>query len=445
MGHFTITVGSDVLTALAVVWDEDYGTPRSGPAAANITYSWQVSANGVGGWRNVDQTGDSDTSTLELDDGEGRYYRAVATYDANGALAGTDMESVYSDPIQIADVADAADSSATPPTTDRTPAALSPTGSPIPGGTLSVTGRGVSSVQWQWDANPAPNAETWVNVPGGTGDLNVTSALAGATVRALVTYETNVPSESGVTAVVLAVDGNDLDGDTNTAENGILIGGSSASARPAPVDNYTVTGSVMGTGHTARGPANAVNDSGAITGVGNTSGHTVSITETVDLGSLFQDPDSTRLSFSAAGDAASNNTGADLTTGSTAGGSYLFQGETGVLVLNVKSGELTYVSDQLRTHDGDNADGAGNRLTLNITANDSPTGASTGNSNGTADLHIRINVAPTDIELTGGTAPADLSDHPILNTATDVHPIHGGRLVDRRHQYHNRDRRNQGE
>ena len=418
VGHFTITVGSDVLTALAVVWDEDYGSPRSGPAAADITYGWQVSANGVGGWRDVDQTGDADTSTLELDNGEGRYYRAVATYDANGALAGTDTESVYSDPIQIANVADAADSTATPPTTDRTPAALSPTGSPSPGGTLSVTGRGVSSVQWQWDANPAPNAETWVNIPGGTGDLNVTAALAGTTVRALVTYETVVPGESGVTAVVIAVDGNDLDGDGNTTENGITIGGSSASARPTPVDTYTVTGSVMGTGHTARGPNGPI----PADDVGNTSGHTVTITETVDLGSLFQDPDSTRLSFSAAGDAASNNTGADLTGGSTSGGSYLFQGETGVLVLNVKSGELTYVSDQLRGHDGNQDDGLGNRLTLNITANDHPAGAASGNSASTADLHIRINVAPTDIELTGGTAPADLADHPILNTATDATP-----------------------
>ena len=443
VGHFTITVGSDLLRASAVVWDEDYGTARSPVTAAinqpdgsagsttNITYSWQVSANGVGGWRNVDQTDDTDTSTLELDDGEGRYYRAVVTYDADGVDEDFDltdgdddlMESVYSDPIQVANVADAANTDVTPNTPDRTPAALSPTGSPSLGGTLSVTGSGVSSVQWQVDS-PAPG-EVWTNIPGGTGDLNVTAALVGSTVRALVTYETVVPGESGVTAVVLAVDGNDLDGDGDTTENGILIGGSSASARPAPVDNYTVTGSVMGTGHTASGPANAVTDSGAITGVGNTSGHTVSITETVDLASLFQDPDSTRLSFSAAGDdtASTTNPGLGLLgAGSTSAGSYLFQGETGVLVLNMHSGELTYVSDQLRTHDGNNADGAGNRLTLNITANDSPIGAASGNSIGTADLHIRINVAPTGIKLTAGTDASDaddLSDNPILSVTAD--------------------------
>ena len=423
VGHFSITIGSDVLTAVVSIQDEDYTgravTPSLG-ANTNIVFSWQVSANGVGGWRDVDQDGDADTSTLELDDGEGRYYRAVATYDADGVDDDADpsdgdddvMESVYSDPIQVANVADAADSTATPPTTDQTPAARSLTGSPNPGGTLSVSGSGFASVQWQADS-PAPGT-VWTNIPGATGDLNVTSALAGSTVRALVTYETSVPGQSGVTAVVIAVDGNDLDGDTDTAENGILIGGSTTPARPTAVDDHTVTGSVMGSGHTARGP------NGPITGVGNTSGHTVSITETVDLASLFQDPDSARLSFSAAGDAASNNTGADLTGGSTSGGSYLFQGETGVLVLNVRSGELTYVSDQLRGHDGDQTDGAGNRLTLNITANDSPTGTVTArDSIGTSDVSVRINVAPTGINFTAGTDNADLSDHAILTGYVD--------------------------
>ena len=418
VGHFSITIGSDVLTAVVSIQDEDYTgrsvTPSLG-ANTNIVFSWQVSANGVGGWRDVDQDGDSDTSTLELDDGEGRYYRAVATYDADGVDDDADpsdgdddvMESVYSDPIQVANVADAADSSATPPTTDQTPTARSLTGSPNPGGTLSVSGSGFASVQWQVDT-PAPGT-VWTNIPGATGDLHVTSALAGSTVRALVTYETSVPGDSGVTAVVIAVDGNDLDGDTDSAEQGVLIGGSTATARPTAVDDYTVMGSVMGTGHAARGP------NGPITGVGNTSGHTVSITETVDLASLFQDPDSTLRHFSAVGDADSDNTGADLTGGSTSAGSYLFQGETGVLVLNMGSGELTYVSDQLRGHDGDQADGMGNMLTLNITANDSASGTTAArNSIGTADVSVRINVAPTGIDFTAGTANADLADHAIL-------------------------------
>ena len=407
VGHFTITVARDVLTASVVIDDEDVtGTDLTTP-----TYSWQMSANGVGGWRNVDQTGDSDTSTLELDDGEGRYYRAVATYDADGiddtdvANADEEMDRVYSDPIRIGDVANAADSTAVPPTTDQTPAALSPTGSPFPGGTLSVSGRDVSSVQWQVNSAAAGG---WVNIPGATGDLNVTGALAGATVRALVTYESTDPNNPGVTAVVIAADGNDLDDDTDTTENEITIGGSSASARPTPIDDDEITGTVMGSGHARRAADN--------TGDGVLSGLAVSITERVDLASLFQDPDtaSARLTFSAVGDPASDNTGADLTTGSTSGGSYLFQGETGVLTLNVRSGELTYVSDQLRGHDGDNADGAGNVVTLNITANDSPIGATSGNSASTADVSIRINVAPTGIDFTADTtvttAAASTSD-----------------------------------
>ncbi|MYI36480.1 MAG: hypothetical protein F4118_08610 [Acidimicrobiaceae bacterium] len=257
VGRFTITVGTDPATTAAdnpantlaavdvVILDEDYssssgvvtaainqpdGTPGS---TTNITYSWQWSANGVGGWRDVDQTGDSDTSTLTLDDGEGRFYRAVATYDADGVDEDFDltdgdsdvMESVYSDPIQIADVRDlTAGSTPTAGSGDTvTPGPRSPTGSPNPGGTLSVSGPGVSSVQWQADS-PAPGT-VWTNIPGGTGDLHVTAALAGSTVRALVTYETTVPSESGVTAVVIAVDGNDLDGDGTSKENGFMIGG----------------------------------------------------------------------------------------------------------------------------------------------------------------------------------------------------------------------------
>ena len=385
VGHFTITAGANTLTASAVIQDGDWG--RAG-VTSGIVYSWQVSANGVGGWRDVDQTGDTDgTETLTRDDGDGQYYRAVATYNANNdddenTATTEEMESAYSDPIRVGDVADLAAGSDSQ-TQSITPGALTPSGSGFPGGTLSVSGRGVSSVQWQTQVSP----DVWVDIPGATGDLSVTGALAGDTVRALVTYESTNPNNPGVTAIV--------------PSNSVSIGGTpSGTAPPTAVADYEVTGSVMGSGH-AR--TNGTNE-----GDGVLSGHTVTITDTVPLRSLFQDPDSARLSFTAA------STTKTISGGTNANGSYIAQVESGVLVLDLSSGELTYVSDQLRNHDGNGngpeQDGMGNWLTLDITADDrgGPNGASrTSASNTFGDVNIRINVAPTGIDFTAGTDPTE--------------------------------------
>ena len=386
VGHFTITVGSDALTASVVIRDEDVtGTDLTTPA-----YKWEVSANGVGGWG--DAPGDNDSATYNLPDGEGRYFRVVATYDADGIddldNDEEEMDSVYSDPIRIGDVASA----------DAPRAALSPTGSAFPGGTLSVSGPGVSSVQWQRDIAPGLAVE-WADIPGATGDLNITDAHAGSTVRAVVTYESTNPNQPGVTAVVIAVDGNDLDSDGNTTENGITIRGtSSTTPRPSAVDDHEITGHVMGSGHARR----EVNNRDQ----GDNEGQTVSITGTVPLASLFQDPDTPahRLSFTADGATGPDDgTGKGLQTNVTiSGGSYISRDEKGILVLELDSGKLTYVSDQLRGHDGDDGDGEGNVLRLTITANDSPTGAESGDSANTANVDVRINVAPTGISFTQG-------------------------------------------
>ena len=382
VGSFTITAGANTLTAAAVVADGDYG--RAGVPAANITYSWQVSANGVGGWRNVadDDTDTTNNNVLNLDDGEGQYYRAVATYNANNDDDGVDttteeMESVYSHAVRIADLRDIANDGTPPTGPTETPAQLTPSGSAFPGGTLSVSDQGLSSVQWQ-----VQRGTNWVDISGATGDLSVTSALAGSTVRALATYDSTDPNNPGVTAIV--------------ASNTATVGGQPAgTAPPSAVADYEITGSVMGTGHAARGP---------VAGDGVTSGHVVTITDTVPLRSLFQDPDTARLTFTAASATTS------LSGGTTANGSYIAQVDSGVLVLELGTGELTYVSDQLRNHDGDPTDGLGNWLNLDITADDNggPQGASrTSAANTFGDVVIRINVAPTDITLTAGTAAAD--------------------------------------
>ena len=399
VGDFTVTAGANMLRASAVIRDGDYAnsvvTPTIG-GNTNIVYSWQVSDNGIGGWGDVDQTGDSTPETLTLDDGDGKYYRAVATYDADGVDDDTDasdgdddvMESVYSAPIRIGDVRDLVAGSTPAPGSGQTvtPAALTPSGSLAPGGTLSISGTGVSSVQWQFES-PAPGT-VWTTIPGATGDLTLDQTHAGGMVRALVTYESTDPNNPGVTAVVLSA--------------AVPIGGATASVRPTAVDDHEITASVSGTGHAARGP---------VAGDGVTSGQTVAFEQTVDLASLFQDIDTpdARLTFSAA--AAASNSGLasypaapSLITGSR---TTILRGDEGVLVLE-PNGKLTYVSDQLRGHDGSNVDGAGNVLRLDITANDG-----TGNSANMAELSLRINVAPTDIDFSGSgatTAAASTSD-----------------------------------
>ena len=376
VGHFTITASANTLTAAVRVIDEDYGT-----AAPTITqYQWQVSDNGRGGWEDVAET-DPDTATpvnealqdatLTLDDGDGKYYRVVASYaeTPGDTSANADQEEVVSHVIQVADVRDTA--------LDAAPTFTAPTisGSPFVGGTLSVEGRGISSVQWQQQRGPS-GSEYWVNISGATGDLSITSALDDAIVRAVVSYDTTVPGDSGVTTI------------TTTANQQIGDGTANVTGRPTAVDDAEVTASVEGTGHAARATGNA--------GLGEGSGVTVSVMEMVDLASLFQDPDtpSSRLSFSFAPTTDGGLPTATTGTGTTA----VFQNAAGVLVME-RDGTLTYVSDQLRGHDGNQDDGAGNILSLDVTANDGPGG---GNSANMANVTLRINVAPTAIEFAEG-------------------------------------------
>ena len=60
------------------------------------------------------------------------------------------------------------------------------------------------------------------------------------------------------------------------------------------------------------------------------------------------------------------------------------------------TGMVTYFTDEKQGHDGDGADGAGNTLTFTIQAADE------GTSPAAATVVVRINVAPTAIEFTGG-------------------------------------------
>ena len=366
-GSITILAdGNELSVADANVSVTDRDFPGTGAVADDqLTISWEVSSNGRGGWETVEGTDPAtDTPTLTLDDGDELFYRAVATYDADGTGAGTVTESVYSDAIQVADVRDTA----------GTPPAI--TGNAFVGGTLSVEARGTST---QWQVQRGGN---WFDIPGATGSLTLTDAHAGSVIRALVSYHSS--TEDGITAIV-AVEANG-----GTA----IPGGTTASATPVPVDDYTIEASVAAPGH---GPdLNGTADGAA-------SGHNLSVTHTVPLASLFQDPDGPRISFTAEADADSG-LGANSGTGTT----YVYAaGAGGVLVFDARTGVLDYDSDVYRTHDGTATDGAGNVITLNVTASDGTNASTT-----TAAVNLRINVAPTDIFFA--------SYDPDTNTATDA-------------------------
>ena len=409
---FTITADTDTLRAEVYIRDGDYLTPggrldTKGSDSLITKWQWQVSDNGRGGWEDVDEADPNTTTdvnealqdnTLTLANGNGRYYRVVVSYlETQGdTSASAPMEEIASQAIRIGNVEDinALPSSGAVPTIS---------GSANPGGTLIVNGPGISSVQWQKrEFNDTVDTESyWADIPGATGaSLSLTSAHAGDVVRAVVTYT----SSTGATLVVLA------DGDTATTDvqPEVTVGGTVPTVRPVAVktedDPYWIETSVSGTGH-ARW---------AFQNIPDTTGQTVSLTHTVPLASLFQDPDTPAflLSFSAAGD---TGLGADERTGTGATGTYEFANDHNLLVLELGSGKLTYVSDKLRGHDGNAADGAGNWLTLDITANDA-FGTPSGAGQGTAEVRLRINVAPTDID----------TEHP---DATGLDSSADGRLV----------------
>ena len=392
VGAITVTADTNVLSVLGAnvsVTDGDYvtDTNRTGavPGTA-LSYSWEVSDNGRGGWTAVDQGTDTDTSTLELEDGDGdsKFYRAVVTYNANNdddndPATTEETESVYSLAVHVSDIRDA------------TVAVPVPTGNAFAGGTLSVDVRN-TSVKWQRDADPTAGVR-WVDIPGATGDLALTQAHAGASVRAVVSYDSTDPDNPGVTAIV------------TTAPQ--TVGGTAATpATPVAVDDDETTASVTGTGHGPRGVVGVLNQPS------NNAGHNLSVTHTFDLASLFQDPDSTRLTFTAAADSGSN-LGANTGSGTT----YVFEAAAGgVLVFEADTGVLNFDSDVYQGHDGDSADGGGNLLTLNITATDEGNRASTT----TADVSLRINVAPKDIffAATTGTAATATDGTTTVGTAT---------------------------
>ena len=383
-GSITILADNNALTVAGSglsFTDADLG---GAVADDDVTITWQVSDNGRGGWTDVtsaagvvSDNGDVTGGTLTLAGGgigNGKYYRAVAFYDPDDdAGAGTEMESIYSGAVRVSNINNGPSGTPVQPTPAPTIS-----GSAFPGGTLTVNAPGATvSVQWQVQVRTTDGSDTnWVDLAGATGtSLTLTQANAGQTLRAVVSYE----GTNGVTAIVAPAAQNQSVGGTISGTGAV----------PVRLKDYDIEATVTGTGH---GPDLNGDQPG------DAAGHNLSLTETVDLRSLFQDPDSARLYFTATA-VATSNLGANNGHGG-AGGLLVFdQSAGGVLTFDARTGELTFNSDVYRGHDGTGTDGMGNVLSLSINANDAPPDDDDGGNDSAEDptVNVRINVAPTDI------------------------------------------------
>ena len=308
---FVFTTGGKTLQAEVSIDDED------GYDAAAVTYTWQSSVNGVGGWTDVTDADTSDTS-IDLSSGHvaGRHYRLVVTYQDEGGV----NERIESGTVRIGALDDPDD-------------APSITGTLGVGGTLLVDSGG-GSVQWQ-----KMDDGQWVNITGATGDLTLTDYHGGMTLRALVKYT----DANGTTAIVAATmaGAEGADNDATTLE----VPAGTANRDPVNLMDVEFTGAVMR-------PDDEDEDPAIIS----------TFEETVDLASLFQDADGDRLTFTVArGDGGGNG---QLSNGDFAN-------------LDAATGKLTFITDNSGGHDDDPADGGGNVVTYTVTANDGNGGTQT--------------------------------------------------------------------
>ena len=118
------------------------------------------------------------------------------------------------------------------------------------------------------------------------------------TIRAVATYESSDSANPGVKSVVVA----DMDPATAGVQGELTVGGAASDARPVAVrtaaaeNPYEIEANVTGVTGTGHARWKGRNDL-------DLAGHTVTVSETVPLASLFQDPDTRDawLTFSAGG------------------------------------------------------------------------------------------------------------------------------------------------
>ena len=361
--HIVFTTSGTMLKAEVRLVDEDGIAMEDTDKAPD--YTWEQSDNGVGGWTAV--ASDADTTDMLVDlgaaGGEGKHYRLVITYEDNYEA----NERVVSDTIQVGKLED--------PNTAPTV-----TGSLAVGGKLTVAASG-GSVQWQRKMDSMSSGEGedgeeyWVDIAdNGDGSLTLTNTHAGQTLRALVTYKTG----DDITAIVAATHGT---GDAATMS--LEIADMTPNVAPVSLGDYDIEATV----EKQKGPLSVI----------------TTVEDTVDIASLFQDADGDELTFS-----------------------FDLEITQDFLHIDLDTGKLLYMTDNQGRHDGDDTDGGGNVLDIDIVATD-PDG-----EEAVSTVSIRLNVPPKEIasgsdprvsiaETTSSTAKVLVSD---LNVQDENDPTH---------------------
>ena len=224
-------------------------------------------------------------------------------------------------------------------------------------------------VQWQvgedTDASGSVDADEWMDLDGQTGlTLTLTSDHAGKMVRARLTHKGDEDNPSHVTWVDYSAS-------------------ATVTAPPAATNNAP-----------ARTQATYEIRENPDMGDDDTEG-----TATGNVASLFFDADGDDLTYTLVGDPATTN----VQPGNMV---YRSDNDDQILTLNSKTGAITYYTNNATSHDDDttdtDGDGGGNIFSVTVNAND-------GMADTTDDLtvNVRVNVAPTAINLNGTAIQSD--------------------------------------
>ena len=306
----TITFGStnadDELVATVMVEDAD------GINAETLTYVWESSVNGRGGWTPFaeDDTADG-TATTAIDAAQqGMHVRLVVEFNDNNGTP----ERVVSETIKVGTI----DTITAPTITGFGTGADEGSTAVAVGRTLEVD---VMNADVQWMAG---------GMVVGTGNsFTVTSAQAGMMITAVITSK---EADGDVTSLV-------------TTAAVTVAGATAANTSPIVVDEEVV---LLGTA-----PAMA--------------GTLMEYTTTIDTSELFEDVEG-GLKFSFAGQDLGTDQYADETLDLDV---YLNQDGDQLLIIDETTGEVRYVTTKATQHgDGGNTDGGGNTVDIIVTATD---------------------------------------------------------------------------